>query len=140
MLFCRKIVIRNLRIFRCEFVLQNVWKITNTRYAWQVICSCGKKIRQIYFKFQTNSFQNWDKYYSKLIPIQYLIRWFVVVAQGRGSIWRAGLACRERPHVVQTSPPDQLGQVCLSVNIRIYSYTSIHCLFLCISLFFCHTF
>ena len=70
-------------------------------------------------------------YISKLrqiLFIQYLIGWFVVVAEGRGSIWRAGLACRERPHVVQTSPPDQLGQVwiSLSVYIRIYPYISVY--------------
>ena len=70
-------------------------------------------------------------YISKLrqiLSIQYLIGWFVVVAEGRGSIWRAGLACRERPHVVQTSPPDQLGQVwiSLSVYIRIYPYISVY--------------
>ena len=67
-------------------------------------------------------------YISKLrqiLSIQYLIGWFVVVAEGRGSIWRAGLACRERPHVVQTSPPDQLGQVwiSLSVYIRIHLHS-----------------
>ena len=64
-------------------------------------------------------------YISKLRQIQYLIGWFVVVAEGRGSIWRAGLACRERPHVVQTSPPDQLGQVwiSLSVYIRIHLHS-----------------
>ena len=76
---------------------------------------------QIYFKFQTNM------YISKLrqiLSIQYLIGWFVVVAEGRGSIWRAGLACRERPHVVQTSPPDQLGQVWISLSVYVYPYIS----------------